>query len=61
MIRAAIREFWFSYWYSQADYLRHRLGEIDSEEYNLHREREKLKQRLDKAQAKCTVYARILP
>lgn len=60
MIRAAIREIFFSYWYSQADYLRHRLGEIDSEEYNLHREREKLKHRLDKAQAKCTEFARVI-
>lgn len=59
MIRAAIREFAFSYWYSQADYLRTRLAEIDSEEYNLHRERERLKHRLDKAQAKCTEFARI--
>ena len=60
MIRAAIRELFFSYWYSQADYLRQRLSEIDSEEYNLHREREKLKHRLDKAQAKCTEFARVI-
>jgi len=60
MIRAMLRELFFSYWYSQADYLRQRLSEIDSEEYNLHREREKLKQRLDKAQAKCTEFARVI-
>jgi len=59
MIRTLIRDFAFSYWYSQADYLRNRLSEIDSEEYNLHREREKLRLRYEKAQAKCTEHARV--
>ena len=59
MIRAMLRELFFSYWYSQADYLRQRLSEIDSEEYNLHRERERLKNRLDKAQAHCAIYSKV--
>jgi len=61
MIRAAIREFAFSHCYSQADYLPTRLAEIDSQQYNLHRQREKVTQGLHKAQARCTLYARILP
>jgi regulator of replication initiation timing len=58
MLMTLIRDFCFSYWYSQADYLRQRLQEIDSDEYHLQREREKLKNRLSKADAKCCEYAR---
>jgi len=60
MIRTLFRDFFFSYWYSQADYLRQRLAEIDSEEYNLIREREMLKNRLSKADTKCAEYARVI-
>ena len=60
MIRALFREFFFSYWYSQADYLRQRISEIDSEEYHLVREREKLKNRLNRADTKCAEYARVI-
>jgi len=58
MLTTLIRDFFFSYWYSQADYLRQRLQEIDAEEYNLQRERQKLRARLNKADAKCCEYAR---